>query len=177
MPTLQRRLAATSGAVLLGGVVLATFGLGLSPANAAPPDIEHYTVQSTYTLDATNDIGCAGPDFTVAVNGVDKIVAQTFFDNVGNVTRAVVHDDFTGTETGPNGVPLNSSEHATITDYPDGTESWVGQPLEVSLPHGGKVILDAGKIVYNPDGSIAVEHGPHPFADGDVAAYCAALGG
>ena len=177
MPTLDRRLAATAGAVLLAGVVLTTFGLGLSPVGAAPPSMQHYSVQSTYTLDSINDIGCAGPEFTVAVNGVDHIVAQTFYDNAGNVTRSVVHDDFTGTETGPNGVALDSSEHATITDYPDGTETWVGQPLEVSLPHGGKVILDAGKLVYNPDGSIAVEHGPHPFANGDVAAYCAALGG
>ncbi|MGH3498480.1 MAG: hypothetical protein ACRDP1_13550 [Nocardioidaceae bacterium] len=169
--------AAVSGVLVVGCLGSAALGFGALPAYAGAPDIQHFTIQSDYTLDANSDLGCnASPDFSIAVSGVDNVVAQTFYDKAGNVTRTVVHDDFTGTETGSNNNALNSSEHAKIIDYPDGSESWTGQPLRVSLPDGGNVILDAGKLVYNSDGSIAVEHGPHPFLDGDVAAYCAALG-
>jgi hypothetical protein len=141
------------------------------PAYASKPDVEHLTSPSVYTL-SPSDTGCA---FSIDVSGVDKVVIQTFFDKQGNPIKVVFHDDFTGTETA-NGVTLNSIEHANITeDLVTGTETWTGLPLQVSLPHGGVITKDAGKLVYNPDGSIAVEHGPHPYADGDVAAYCGAF--
>jgi hypothetical protein len=40
------------------------------------------------------------------------------------------------------------------------------------------VIRDAGYLLFNPDGSVAVIHGPHPQLEGDpaaIAALCAAL--
>jgi len=149
---------------VVGGAALAA-GLLAGPAQAAGPAIQHFTAPAVYTLSPA-DTGCT---FDIAVNGVDNVVIQTFANKV------VVHDDFSGTESA-NGVTLLSSEHATITDdLVTGTQTWVGQPLRVSLPNGGTVTLDAGKLVYNPDGSIAVQHGPHPFADGNVAEYCAAF--
>lgn len=166
------RIAAACTASV-GGLLLV---LGTTaPAQAAQPDISHYSVQSSYTLSAMNDIGCS-TDFTIQVTGTDKIVEQTFFDKSGTPTKHVVHDQFRGTESAK-GVTLLSSEDATITDnLVTGTETWVGQPLKISLPSGGVVIRDAGRLVYNADGTIAVEHGPHPFLDGNVAAYCAAFG-
>ena len=158
-----------------GGLAMVAAGFVSGPAHASQPSMQHYTTLSSYPLSST-DIGCSGAPFTIDVVGVDQVIFQTFYDHTGAAIANVLHDDFAGTETG-NGVTLNSSEHATITDnLVTGTETWVGQPLKISLPHGRTVTLDAGKLVYASDGSITVEHGPHPFINGDVVAYCAAFG-
>jgi len=161
---IHRLIASIAGAAVL-------VCMSAVPAHASKPDQDHFTTPSVYTLSPA-DTGCS---FSIDVSGVDKVVLQTFFDKQGNPTKVVFHDDFTGTETA-NGVTLKSVEHANITeDLVTGTETWTGLPLQVSLPHGGVITKDVGKIVFNPDGSIAVQHGPHPFANGDVAAYCAAF--
>ncbi len=44
----------------------------------------------------------------------------------------------------------------------DGSVTFVGLPIKVSVA-GGTVILDAGKIVFNPEtGEVLFEGGPHP---------------
>ena len=154
----NHRLVLAAGALAVAGGAIA------APALASKPDIQHFTMQSDYTL--TQDItGCT---FDVTVSGVDKVVWQTFSDG-----KSMFHDDFTGTESA-NGVTLNSSEHAVVTDYPDGSESWTGQPLKISKQHGGTITMDVGKLVYDSDGNIVVEHGPHPYTDG-APDYCNAF--
>jgi hypothetical protein len=54
-----------------------------------------------------------------------------------------------------------------------GYDKEVGLPIHIQ--DGGVVIRDAGYILFNPDESVAFIHGPHPFLEGDTAAYCAAL--
>lgn len=158
-------------ALVLAATVLCAL-VAAAVAAAAPPTITKVSHEpSVYTLTPA-DTGCA---FDIQVNGYDDVVVQDFYDKDGNLVREVVHDDFVGTESA-NGVTLASTEHATITDdYVTGTETWTGQPLKLSRPGGGTITLDAGKLVYGPDGSVTVEHGPHPYADGDVAAYCGAF--
>ena len=154
-------------------LIVACAGLMLvAVASANPPTITKLRqLPAVYTLTPA-DTGCP---FDVQVNGYDNVVIQDFYDKAGNLTKEVFHDDFVGTESA-NGVTLDSSEHATITEnYVDGTETWTGQPLKLSTPHGGTVTLDAGKLVYGPDGSIVVDHGPHPYAEGDTADYCGAF--
>jgi len=146
--------------------------LAAGTAVAAPPTITHDTVPTAYTLSGS-ETGCG---FPIQVQGTDKVVIRESYDMAGNLTRVAVHDDFVGTESA-NGVTVGSSEHATITDDAvTGTETWTGQPLKLSAPGGGTITLDAGKLVWNADGTVAVEHGPHPYLDGDVAAYCGAFG-
>lgn len=154
-----RALALAAGALSVAG------GAALSPALASPPSIDHETnVPANYTLTPA-DTGCP---FDITVQGADDFVTQSFSNG-----KVMTHDDFVGTESA-NGVTLASTEHATITDYPDGSESWTGQPLKLSPNHGKPIIMDRGRLVYAPDGSIAFEHGPHPYLDGDPA-YCAAF--
>jgi hypothetical protein len=47
--------------------------------------------------------------------------------------------------------------------------------LSIKIQDGAVVIRDAGYVLVNPDGTVAVIHGPHPILDGDTAALCAAL--
>ena len=141
-----------------------------SSASAAQPYIEKAkAVPADYILQGGVDTDCA---FDVHVVGQDNYVFQMFFDKAGNVTRTVFHDDFVGTESA-NGFTYKSTEHATITDYPDGTESWTGQPLKLQGPHG-TVSMDAGKLVWLPTDTTmpSIIHGPHPYYT-NQAAYCA----
>lgn len=68
---------------------------------------------------------------------------------------------------------LRESDHHVGFLYADGSDKEGGLPIHIQ--GGGVVIRDAGYILFNPDGSLAFTHGPHPFLEGHTAAYCAAL--
>jgi hypothetical protein len=140
-------------------------------ANAVPPERTRYADLPADYIVTGAESGCG---FDIHIVGVDKVSITDYFDKQGNFVREVFHDDFVGTESA-NGVTLNSSEHATITDYADGSEKWTGQPMKVTLPSGKQVTKDVGKLVYDSDGNLAVVHGPHPYTQGDIADYCAAF--
>lgn len=100
-----------------------------------------------------------------------------FFDNAGNPVRAQGHVMFSGTLT-------NSVTGTIITDAPD-PQNWVydfrdgtyaihGLAWSINVPGEGIVLLDAGNIIFYPDGSVVV-HGPHQVYEGGLAVLCAAL--
>ena len=43
------------------------------------------------------------------------------------------------------------------------------------LPDGGTIIADVGRLVFDAEGNVIFEAGPHPALHGDFAALCAAL--
>jgi hypothetical protein len=48
-------------------------------------------------------------------------------------------------------------------------------PSHIQGGGAGVLIRGAGFILFNPDGTVAFLHGPHPQLDGDTAVPCAAL--
>jgi len=78
-----------------------------------------------------------------------------------------------GTESA-NGITLPTSSHfVEFINFSTGGAKEVG--LSIKIQDGAVVIRDAGYVLVNPDGTVAVIHGPHPILDGDTAALCAAL--
>ena len=113
--------------------------------------------------------------FPIVFNLQVTLVGRVYFDNQGNPVSITVENNNVGTDSG-NGVTLRESDH--WVDFFDavGFDRQVGLPAHIQ--GGGVVIRDAGVIVFAPDGSITVVHGPHPFIEGDpaaIAAYCAAF--
>jgi len=47
--------------------------------------------------------------------------------------------------------------------------------LRVFLLGGGTVIADVGRLVFDAEGDVIVEAGPHPALHGDSLTLCAAL--
>jgi hypothetical protein len=94
------------------------------------------------------------------------------FDAQGNFQNAIVETNGVGTNSA-NGITLRETDHFVDFFNSAGYDKEVG--LSVHLQDGGVVILNAGYILFNPDGSVAFVHGPHAFLEGDTAAYCAAL--
>ena len=59
------------------------------------------------------------------------------------------------------------------TFYADGSAPTVGDTVHIEGVGPGLVQHDAGQITFNPDGSIASIHGPHPQFEGQT--FCFAL--
>ena len=150
-------------AVAAGAFILAL--VPVTAAQAAGP--QQFKVTETVSFTDTATCG-----FPIALNFQVTGVGRAFFDAQGNFQRAIIQQNVVGTDSA-NGITLRESDH--FVDFPtaDGNLKEVGLPIHIQ--GGGIVIRDAGYLVFNPDGSVAVIHGPHPFLEGDTAAYCAAL--
>jgi hypothetical protein len=152
------------GVIFFGAVVQ-------SSALAAPADSATYSVQAAWTM-APERSGCS---FDIQVAGQEQMTVQATYDKTGSPVRLVAHVDYTGTQTAK-GTTLTVSEHAVETaDFVAGTTTWTGQQLKISLPKGGPVLLDAGKVVTDLSGNVLVQHGGQTPTS-DTARYCAAFG-
>lgn len=55
---------------------------------------------------------------------------------------------------------------------PDGSVSVVGKPIQLFRTDGhGVWLLDAGRVMFDPDGNLVDVRGPHPSLDVDLAEY------
>jgi len=161
-----------SGRIRLGrsaAVAAGAFLLALAPvtaARAAAPEQFKDTEQISFTDTTT----CG---FPVAVDVQDSFVGRTFFDAQGNSQSVTIEQNIVGTESA-NGVTLRESDHyVEFINVSTGGFKEVG--LSIKIQAGAVVIRDAGYVSVNPDGTVAFAHGPHPFLEGDTAAFCAAL--
>jgi hypothetical protein len=145
------------------------FLLALVPvtaAQAAGPE----QFKGTEPIPITDTTTCG---FPIAVNVQDSFVGRTFFDAQGNIQSVNIEQNIVGTESA-NGITLAESDHfVEFLNFSTGAAKEVG--LSFHIQNGGVVVREAGYIVFNPDGTIAVIHGPHPILEGDTAAFCAAL--
>ena len=166
-----RRVTRVPIAALACCVAACAFLLALVPvtaAHAATPIHFTFTISDSFT-DTTS---CS---FPVTVTFTTNHVGNAFFDAQGNFQRAIVEDNSVGTDSA-NGITLRETDKFVDFFSSTGYLKEVGLPIHVQ--DGGVVIRDAGYLLFNPDGSVAVIHGPHPQLEGDpaaIAAYCAAL--
>jgi hypothetical protein len=153
-----------SAAVAVGAFLLAL--MPVTAAQAAGPE----QFKGTEPISLTDTTTCG---FPIAVNVQDSFVGRAFFDAQGNLQSVTIEQNIVGTESA-NGITLPESDHfVEFLDFSTGGAKEVG--LSFHIQGGGVVILDAGYVLFNPDGSVAVIHGPHPVLDGHTAALCAAL--
>lgn len=136
----------------------------VTAAQAATP------IHFTFTDSGSDtDASCGFPiTFTFQANGV----GTAFFDAHGNFQRAIVETNVVATNSA-NGITLRETDHFVDFYNSNGYVKETGLPIHIL--DGGVVIRDAGYLLFNPDGSVAVMHGPHPQLQGDIAALCAAL--
>jgi hypothetical protein len=111
--------------------------------------------------------------FPIALSFQTTVVGRVYFDNSGNFLGLTFHQDAIGTDSA-NGITLKESDHLTDMFNADGSAKEVGLPIHIQGANG-LVIRDAGYLLINPDGSVAVIHGPHPQLEGNTAPLCDAL--
>jgi hypothetical protein len=153
-----------SAAVAAGAFLLAL--VPVTAAQAAGPE----QFKGTESIAFTDTMTCG---FPIAMNLQDSFVGRVFFDAQGNIQSITIEQNVTGTASA-HGVTLPESAHfVDFNNFSTGGSKEVG--LSLRIQGGAVVIQNAGYISFNPDGSIAFTHGPHPFFEGDTAAFCAAL--
>jgi hypothetical protein len=98
-----------------------------------------------------------------------------FFNDAGIPIRVNVEENVTGTFT-VNGLTVYTAGDILIRfDLVDGTETDAGINIRVSLPGGGTLYIDRGRLVFDANGDLVTESGPHPSLYGDFPGLCAAL--
>ena len=168
-----------AGSLLVAGLMLASLvvlsSYAVAPASAAgrPVFLGPFHQQGVALL-----AECGAFQALDAYQGEISITA--FLDQDGNPQRAIV--DFYGTDTFRNsatGKSFSESFHNKEFDQLNGDlqpdkVTKVGVGLRLTIPGGGAVLLEVGRVVESP-GHIDFEAGPHQALEGDVAGLCAAL--
>jgi hypothetical protein len=168
-------IAGAAGAM---AVALAAIALWVQPAAA------NTQVRTVVHVDDTFiDSETCGFDITVHTFG--SFTDTDFFDNSGFLFMTIEtigpSGPFTVTETA-NGITLtmqNQSFQVVITYNPDGspkTTTFDGPVFKFTVPGGGVVLLDVGRLTFDSEGNVVFEAGPHQQLQGDVDAFCAAFG-
>jgi len=143
-----------------------------SPAFARQPDVQTFHNEGTDHV-----ITSCGNFLAIEKNWVQDIRVTTYFDNEGNPVRVQVHVDFDGTVMNSvTGLSLKDPAHYTaIVDLKTGTETDVGLIYGITVPGKGIAVLDAGKVVFDAEGNITFEAGPHQLLHEGHSIICDAL--
>jgi hypothetical protein len=157
--------------LMVMGMAAALAVLVPTAALATPPETFRIPHEDTF-IDEGASAACSF-DIVFEVNGIQTI--QVLYDAAGNPIRVQVHGNIEGTVSA-NGITLREIEHGQIFyNLTDGSQTLVGLVFRVFLPGGGTVIADVGRLVFDAEGNVIFEAGPHPALHGDFTALCAAL--
>ena len=161
-------VAAAAGALLIS-LGLATTG----PAFAG--SVKQPVIGSFVGIETEVDPGVsAACGFTVTETDTGTAHYEVFFDNTGTPVRAQVEENYTGVFTA-NGLAVDVAG-ATLSIFDlNGGETDAGINIRVSLPGGGILYIDRGRLVVDDNGNLVSEAGPHPSLHGDIPGLCAAL--
>ncbi len=166
-PRLSALKVAFTGRMLAsGGLVIAAVVAAPSAAQATTPDHGSFSVTETFVDSEV----CAPEGFDVNVTQTETGSYVVFFGADGDFLRAILHTNYTATISA-NGHTILERDRWQTFFYADGSSREVGLTVHIQGP--GIVQLDAGQIGFNPDGSVAYLHGPHPQALGQT--FCSAL--
>jgi hypothetical protein len=140
-------------------------------ASAANPERE------TFQEEGTEFIADCG-DFDVLTDFVLDLEIITFFDSAGDPDYArlhlTFHDFYYNSETGEGFAETESGTN--LVDFPSGEEvTSAGLSYRVTVPGGGAVLLQAGRLVFDAAGNVVFEAGPHQVLSGDTDKLCEAL--
>ena len=112
--------------------------------------------------------------FTVTETDAGRGSFEVFFDSTGTPVRLQVEEHYTGVFSA-NGLTVNTSG-ATLARFDlNGGETDAGLNIKVTLPGGGILYMDRGRLVFDDNGNLVSESGPHPSLHGDIDGLCAVL--
>ena len=148
----------------------------VQPVAAAQPIINRFEFSSSF--DDPTGGGCG---FLVTLEFNVKVTEKIFLDRSGTPNRFQAHIRADGTITNPdNGKFLTERESFILSfDLPNPEMfTFVGLPFRLKTAQGSTLIFDAGKIVFDVNGNIVFQGGPHPLAENNFvfpAFVCAEL--
>ena len=169
----MRKLVTSKGKIAVALTILLLAPPFVQPAAARQPQIENTVIQFSFEEEF------CGLQLLVEINA--KVRATTFFDPAGEPERfqAIIRVENTLTNLDNAKFLIEREAYKESFDLPN-PEGFtrVGLSWRFKLPHGGTVAFDAGKIVFDANGDIIYQAGPHPFDSGDPQVWqevCVAL--
>jgi len=115
--------------------------------------------------------------FPIQLQGEFTDDVQFFYDAGGNLDHSLNHIQLRGTDSA-NGISLaDTADFMHTFDFTTGVDGDIGLPGHVRLPNGGTVTIEAGRVLTDAQGNPQFVAGKHQFLEGDLSAYCRALGG
>src|SRR6266542_1709212 len=111
---------------------------------ATTPVIVTLPINETFIWDQS---AICGFPVTETITGTVHI--ERFFDDTGALVREMGEEEETGTFTA-NGLTVTTAGHlVTVRDLVNGTVTVTGVPIHTSLPTGGTIYLDRGRLVFD----------------------------
>ena len=162
---MSRRLLLTISLPALLAVALAF----AAPAVAVPPTTEVVTIENFTFVDTA----LCGFPVAFTENGTFKVT--TFYDNEGNPVRSILtnfNERYTSSATANEKTLVTNYPLVIVTSFVDGTRLELGLRNAYTVPGGGVVLLDAGRVVIDLVTGEAVFSGQHQFLEGDADAFC-----
>ena len=153
--------------------VLALAGLALpGSASAQTQPVTGRFTSTDINVDPGVSATCG---FTVTETDTTKGSFEEFFDNTGTPVRLQVEENYTGFFSA-NGLTVDTAgANLARFDLINGGETDAGINIRVSLPGGGILYIDRGRLVFDSNGNLVFEAGSHPSLHGDIDGLCAAL--
>jgi hypothetical protein len=167
-----RRFGRLLPSIALVGVLAV---VGWAPAAQAQTPPEHGSF--SFPFEETDPFLCP---FPLQVIGQTSGHFTDFFDDAGNLTKVIVHLSSTSTLSA-NGESLSGSYRWNLFLLFDESGNVIGETQtglnsKISLPDGGVVGLDVGRIVFDPTtGEVLFQKGNWQLFSGDTADLCAAF--
>jgi hypothetical protein len=121
--------------------------------------------------------------FDITFHAFGSFKESDYFDDSGLLVKTILTPRglFTVT-TSAKGTTLTMQAQnfqEVFTYNPDGSvksDTLHGIVWRFTIPGGGVVLLDAGRVTFDSEGEVLFEGGPHQLLHGDVDAFCAAFG-
>lgn len=141
------------------------------PAYAAPATVVQGRI--TFPTQEFDDPDvCATEGFVVHATLDEQLDFHIRLDGAGNFVDGFAHHDLSFVITA-NGKTLFENDHYNNTFAADGTSTGTGSIAHIQGQHGGIVLRDAGRIVFDADKNPTFIAGPHPQFLGQT--FCSAL--
>jgi hypothetical protein len=122
-----------------------------------------------------DDGASAACGFTVTETDSGSVHVEVFFDSTGVPVGLRVEQHYSGVFSA-NGLAVDvAGAGMTSSDLLNGGGTDVGIDIRVSLPGGGVLYMDRGRLVFDASGNLVFEAGSHPSLHGDFPGLCAAL--
>jgi hypothetical protein len=154
--------------MLLGAWLVGT----ASPAAAGTP--EHFSDHFEFDGNINDVVPC---DFGVSERFVEDLHGMTTFDANGEAVRTQITIKatawFTNEDTGFS--VMDRDSFPVTIDERTGSVTVVGISFHINIPGEGIVVLQAGRVTFDADGSITFLAGPHDQYATDGQALCDAL--
>jgi hypothetical protein len=151
--------------------VAASLGAGHASANSSRTITGQFPIDQYHAVFEPESTVCGFP-ISAALTG--RGTFQVLLDAEGNFVRGHVLFRISGTLTA-NGITIRFARSDNQFFELDGTVTEVGLVFRDLLPGLGVVLMDRGRLVFDGDGQLVFEAGPHPQLHGDYGGLCAAL--